>query len=58
MKRYKLLKLNCQKTERTVTGATMCARHTGKPVENEDAGKLNGGRENMNRVEREGLSNH
>ena len=31
------------------------ARHAGKPVENEDAGKWSGGEENINRVEREGL---
>ena len=33
---------NEQKTKRTFTWSNICACHTGKPVDNEDAGKLEG----------------
>ena len=32
-------------------GQPRSAHHIGKPVENEDAGKWNGGGENINRIE-------
>ena len=40
------------KIQITFTWAATCARYTGKPVENEDAGEWNAGGENINRVER------
>ena len=38
------------KTKQTFKWAPTCARHTGKPVETEDAGKWGEGGEDMNRT--------
>ena len=59
MQKYKLLKIKLMKRQNELLlGQPRSARHTGKPVENEDAGRWNGGGENINRVGREGLSNY
>ena len=51
---YKLLGIKLTKRQNELLhGQPRSALHTGKPVENEDAGRWNGGGENINRVERE-----
>ena len=57
--KYKLLKIKVTKRQNELLHAQpRSARHTGKPVENEDAGRWNGSGENINRVGRKRLSSY
>ena len=57
--KQKFLKIKLTKRQNELLhGQPRSARHTGKPVEDEDARRWNGGGENINRVGREGSSNH
>ena len=51
MQRYKSLKIKLSKREKELLhGQPKSVSHTGKPVENADAGRCDGGGENIKRV--------
>ena len=58
MQRYKSLKIKLTKRQKELLhGQPRSVSHTDKPVENEDAGKCDGGGDNIKKV-RGGISNH